>query len=280
MLVVEEVLGLQPAGRRLHAAGRRRAPRPRRARRGPRGGARRGATYDSDLLAARGVRRAQRPRPGADRRGGRRHARRARCAPRRTRAPTAAAARTRRSAGWRRREVHRAAAHGDRAARQLDPRERGRRHRQDVGAGRALRAGRVRGRRGRGVDPRDHVHREGGRPAQAAGPRPLRRAERDRARARGRGGLDLHHPRLLRARAAHPRAGRRDRPRVPRARRRGGRAAGARRLRRRARRVPRARGERGAAADDRRLQPAPAGRHGAHGLRPPAQPGQGARRCR
>ena len=80
----------------------------------------------------------------------------------------------------------------------------------------AVLAGRLRGR----LDPGHHLHREGRgaahRPRAAAAPG----AGRAGARARGRGGLDLDHPRLLRAGAAHPRAGRRAGPRVPGAGRR------------------------------------------------------------
>ena len=69
-----------------------------------------------------------------------------------------------------------------------------------------------------GGDPRDHVHREGGGRDADARARALRRARPPRRGARGRGRLDLDHPRLLRARAARPRAQRRHRPRLPRAR--------------------------------------------------------------
>ena len=55
------------------------------------------------------------------------------------------------------------------------------------------------------------------------------RARRRRSRAGHRRRLHLHHPRLLRARAAGPRAGGGDRPRVRRARPARGRAAGRRR---------------------------------------------------
>ena len=102
---------------------------------------------------------------------------------------------------------------------------------------------------------------------------PLRRARAARGGARGRGGVDLDDPRLLRAGAAHPRAG--GRASTPssgcwtRSRPSGWRST----------RSTRALGdflgegedpER--ARDGRRLHPRPPARHGAHRLRAPAQP--------
>ena len=85
-------------------------------------------------------------------------------------------------------------------------------------------------------------------------------------------GVDLHHPRLLRAAAARARSDGRNRSRVPGARRRRVRAARARRLRPGAGGLPwRRRGPRAPAAD-RRLHARPAGGHGPHRLRAPAQP--------
>ena len=94
----------------------------------------------------------------------------------------------------------------------------------------AVIAGRLRGR----LDPGHHVHREGRRAADQPGAQAAAGAGRARAGARGRGGVDLDHPRLLRAGAAHARPGRGAGPRLPRAGRAGGRAAGHRRVRPRA----------------------------------------------
>ena len=62
----------------------------------------------------------------------------------------------------------RRAARGGHAALGVAARVRGRRQRQDVGARRALRAGRSRRRRGARADPRDHVHRARGRASCAS----------------------------------------------------------------------------------------------------------------
>ncbi len=150
-------------------------------------------------------------------------------------------------------------------------------HWQDLGAGRALRARRARRRRGRGVDSRDHVHREGGRPAQAAGARRrfVELNQLELAREAEAAWISTIHGFCARVLRTHALAAGID-PEFRVLDAGGGRAPGAGRLRRCAGRVPRAGRERGAAADDRRLQPPPAGRHGAHRLRPPAQPGQGA----
>ena len=87
-------------------------------------------------------------------------------------------------------------------------------------------------RRGPGrLDPRPHLHREGGGRAARPHPPALHRARRGGARARGRRGLDRHDPRLLRARAARAAARRRARPALRGARRGRRRAARARRLR-------------------------------------------------
>ena len=83
---------------------------------------------------------------------------------------------------------------------------------QDVGAGRALRAPRRRGRHARRPGPRHHVHREGGGRAARARPRPPARARRARGGARGRGRVDHDLPRLLRADPARARGRRRPRP--------------------------------------------------------------------
>ncbi len=93
------------------------------------------------------------------------------------------------------------------------------------------------------------------------------------ARAGRRGRLDLDHPRLLRPAAAHARARGRPGPGVPRAGRARGRAPGHRRVRPRAARLRRQRPGLRAAGAAGRLHPGQAGRHGAHRVRAPAQPG-------
>ncbi len=136
--------------------------------------------------------------------------------------------------------VHSRAAARDRVARAVAVPARQRGQRQDLGAGRALRARGARGRRGGG--PRSSRSRSPRRPrpssssASAGASSTLGRA---RAGARGRGRVDQHDPRLLLAPAACPSAVGRDRPRVPRARPAGDRARGDRRVRARARGVPR-----------------------------------------
>ena len=95
---------------------------------------------------------------------------------------------------------------------------------------------RRRGRAARRLAPRHHVHREGG---GRAGRARARGPAGGRARAGGGGGrarLDRHDPRLLRARAAHPRRGRRASTRASRVLDEvGGRPARGRGVRRRGR---------------------------------------------
>ncbi len=64
------------------------------------------------------------------------------------------------------------------------------------------------------ADPHDHVHREGRRRAAGPDPPAAPRARRRRGGPAHRGRLHLDDPRVLCAGAPHPRAGRRDRPRV------------------------------------------------------------------
>ncbi len=162
---------------------------------------------------------------------------------------------------------------GGRPARRPGPGQRRRGHGQDVGPRGALRAGRAHRRRRGGRRARHHLHREGGRPAHHPGAAALRGAGSPRRGPPGRVRVDLDHPRLLLAGAAHARPVGRRRPGVPCARRGRGRARGPRRVRPRAGRLPRRRRRGGAPAPDRRPYPRPAGRHDAHRLLAPAQPG-------
>ena len=180
----------------------------------------------------------------------------------RTAAPGTAAARTRRSAGGRGEGSSRPSSGGRSSAATgrcscAPARAAARR-----GAGRALRAGRARRRRRGRADPRDHVHREGGRRAEEPAAAPLPRARPARGRARGRGRVGLDDPRLLLAAPARQRARAGIDPeyRVLDEARRG--AAAARRVR------PGARGVLGAGATPRAHRPGrrvharPAARHG------------------
>ena len=149
---------------------------------------------------------------------------------------------------------------------------RGGRQRQDLGAGRALRARRARGRHRPGADPRDHLHRARRRGAARAGARAPAGAGRARGRARHRGRPDRHLPRLLRPAAARPRphGGARPRVRDPRRGRRG--AAAPARLSPRARRAPGRRAPRGRRRAARRLRRRPRAADGAGRVRRAAQP--------
>ena len=81
--------------------------------------------------------------------------------------------------------VHRRAARGDRAPQGRPAARRRRRQRQDLRAGRAVRALGARGRDRGGGDPHDHVHREGGRGDARAHPRAAAGARAPRATAHG-----------------------------------------------------------------------------------------------
>ena len=126
------------------------------------------------------------------------------------------------------------------------------------------------GDRGR-AHPRHHLHREGGRGAQAAcaGAHARGRRRPDLGAGRGGGG-GVDHPRLLRPAAACPRARRRPRPLRNRARRARGGAPARRRLRRRAARRARAGRPRRRARRRRRLRPRPRARDDVRRPRPAA----------
>ena len=108
-------------------------------------------------------------------------------------------------------------------------------YRQDGGARRALRARRLRRGARRRLGARDHLHAQGGGRAALPDPGGARRARPARPRARARRRLDLDDPRLLRAPAARASVRGRDRPALPRARRRAGGGAPRRGVRARAR---------------------------------------------
>ena len=79
----------------------------------------------------------------------------------------------------------------------------------------------VRARHRRRVDPRHHVHAQGGRRAAESHPRRAARARATRPRARARRSVDLDDPRLLQPAPARASVRRGPRPAVPRARGRG-----------------------------------------------------------
>ena len=122
----------------------------------------------------------------------------------------------------------------------------GGRHREDLRPRRAVRAGRLRRGARRRLDPRHHLHAQGRRRAALAHPRRARRPRPGRSRPRARRRLDLDDPRLLRAAPARASVRSRDRPRLPRARRRARRRAPRRGVRQGARGLLR-RGRGGAA---------------------------------
>ena len=162
---------------------------------------------------------------------------------------------------------------GGRAPRRLPARAGGRRHRQDDGAGRALRGGGGRGRSGRSTSVLAITFTEKAaaemKSARAAA---LPRARPPRGRARRRERLGLDDPRLLRAHAPRPRAERRHRPRLPGARRARGASASPP-----TRSTARSRTFMGEGDPDRlelvaAYTPDRLRRHGAHRLLAPAQP--------
>ncbi len=143
----------------------------------------------------------------------------------------------------------------------------GGRQRQDLGAGRALRAGGARGRHRPGADPGDHLHRARRRGAARAGARAPAGAGRARGRARHRGRSDRDLPRLLRTTAARPRSHRGTRPRVRDPRRGRRRAAARARLSPRARHAPGREAPPGRRRPARRLRRRPRAADGAGRVR-------------
>ena len=206
MLAVEELTGKRAVGGRVRGPGRR-GPATAGPARGGRGAARhrvRGSTTSFPTPSSR--RSSTGPASGSARRPERCAG--ASCAARPRPARGTAAAPTRPSAGAPR-EAHRRAARGGRAPRRLAARARRGGHRQDDGAGGALRAGRGGRRRAGGVHARHHLHGQGrGRDADPGAPAPS-----GAGAARGGTGrrerLHLDHPRVLQPPPSRPRAARR-----------------------------------------------------------------------
>ena len=156
------------------------------------------------------------------------------------------------------RTSQRPAGRGDRGA-GTGLRLRGRRHRQDDGARRAVRRGGVRARARRRLDARDHVHGACRRRAARTGPRAPARGRPPRPGTVARRSLDLDDPRLLPAAAEGAPLRRGPRPALPRPRRQPGPRHPRRGVRGGAEPVLRRRrsGAAQAARDLRRLRPAP-----------------------